>query len=877
MHDVSTLIELQACTLDLQFRKIERDGASLRLTHQESQLLAYLIERNGQVVSRETLLNEVWKYSSNAETRAVDLAIRRLRVKIERDASDPDHLQVVHGVGYRWVGTRRVAPPSFESPWITAGTMEGRDDALVALNAQLHRNPAVLIHGPAGVGKSRLAVEYSKRDPNSDQVFYVVLTNAANLAEFLQSLALATQVTGDPWTVVPPRIQDALLILDNADRCLEPVVEAIRRFQHTRAKFLVTSRESILEIPSFELLPLTVEDAVTVFLDRVTSAGGSVETIPRALAEKLVIALDGLPLAIELAAARTQVLTAEEILAALDQRFRLLQAPASTSRRHRNLTEALDLSWEGLSAGEQNILCALSTFREGFSYGLAAAITDENDGWLPDVLQSLLGKSLLQGERALTEERRFRLLESIREFVDTKLEPERRHILQIRHLKAFQAFASTRTEYEFCRQSGLLTLATLDLENLVAAFDFACKNHDTGSAHALLLSIHAIHRRRGPTESAAKLIQQILDLPALSAEHRREWRLRRSLLYAGAGLKSLAKNDAEGLGVSVSDASFAAGLARVNYALRDHAAAERFALAGIELAQRPDQLEHNAACYAVLASIHLARRDLTSAKAHLERSAQAWRDTGNVSHHCLTEVGRGGLAGWEGDVALATSKLEFAAARLSDLGDMQSRAFAYATLSETLLLFGDANGARNASESCFSGSFGTRTVTQNAQLYWCASHVLDGTGDRARDAMLLLTDAYENPATGAVTLTWLAWLWLDSNNLNLAKHLLDQAERTDVTPTEYAFRCLLRSWCCDSPTDWAAVHTSADAQPNLLIRGFTFGLGAWVSARQGNVEEFRLWQAKFAAVRTQVGFLDRAPGMHFLRKARKHLSAQGLL
>ncbi len=93
---------LAACTLDLWFGRIHRDGEVIRLTYMETQLLQYLIDRPGISVSRAELLEKVWNYRSSNATRAVDLAIRRLRLKLERNPAAPDHLCSSRGEGYHW-------------------------------------------------------------------------------------------------------------------------------------------------------------------------------------------------------------------------------------------------------------------------------------------------------------------------------------------------------------------------------------------------------------------------------------------------------------------------------------------------------------------------------------------------------------------------------------------------------------------------------------------------------------------------------------------------------------------------------------------------------------------------------------------------------
>ena len=96
-------VPLTACVVDLARERVMRDDAVVSLTARETRLLRYLWEREGKDVSREELLVEVWGYSRRARSRAVDATVQRLRAKLERDPTAPDHLRTVWGNGYRFV------------------------------------------------------------------------------------------------------------------------------------------------------------------------------------------------------------------------------------------------------------------------------------------------------------------------------------------------------------------------------------------------------------------------------------------------------------------------------------------------------------------------------------------------------------------------------------------------------------------------------------------------------------------------------------------------------------------------------------------------------------------------------------------------------
>src|SRR5262249_40846536 len=172
-------------------------------------------------------------------------------------------------------------------------------------------------------------------------------------------------------------------------------------------------------------------EAIELFIERARSVSAAFDPGPGELADivALVTLLDGLPLAIELAAARMRVLRPREIIERLSSRFTLLTRDSRTlGRGSATLWETIDASWTLLRAAEQRALGLLSVFRGGFDVRAAERVVDNAPDGPPtlDVLQSLRDKSLILADEGDVSARRFTLLASIRDFASERISPDER-------------------------------------------------------------------------------------------------------------------------------------------------------------------------------------------------------------------------------------------------------------------------------------------------------------------------------------------------------------------------------------------------------------------------------------------------------------------
>ncbi len=506
--------------LDLTTGRFQRGPETRQLTDMETALIAYLAARPSTPVSQDELLAQVWGYAASVRSRAPYFTVRRLRAKIERDPAAPDHVLTVRGVGWRFVPVegRASAPASSASGVPSArDRFFGRERERADLVALLGEARVVTLVGPGGMGKTRLAAEVA-RPLSATWCRLADVRDAGGLvATVAASLGLDRLDGGAQQRIA--RVGDALagrgatvLVLDNFEQIAEVAACVLEPWLDSAPglRCLVTSRRR-LAVRGERLLPVgPLDDAAgrALFADRAgaLSAGEAYTQEPEAVAE-LVRRLDGAPLAIELAAARANVLRPSEMLPLLAARFRLLSSPWSArTERHRTLRATLDWSWDLLQPWEKAALAQCAAFAGGFTLAAADSVVDLSDHadapWVVGAVQRLLDQSWL----ARTGEGRFHLLESIRAYLVTK--PADAAVLRACHDR-HSAWALRLGERECGRLNGptasraVARLGT-ELDNLLVAWERAS---DRALRARLALVLNAVFPFRGSADTWAMVLR----------------------------------------------------------------------------------------------------------------------------------------------------------------------------------------------------------------------------------------------------------------------------------------------------------------------------------------------------------------------------------
>jgi predicted ATPase/DNA-binding SARP family transcriptional activator len=386
---------------------------------------------------------------------------------------------------------------------VPATSFVGRERELAELSNLLVDSGVrlVTLRGPGGSGKSRLALEAARvlRPAFADGVVFVPLAPLHDPTYILHHVAQAVavqEIPAEPMAETLARVlrgKELLLLVDNFDHVLPAAPELSRLLVRTRAlKLLVTSRvalrlapEQILEVGPLALPDVGIGDpealarseAVALFCERAKAVAPGFR-LTDANAEHVAETcrrLDGLPLAVELAAARTNVLPPQAMLARMDRRLGLLTGgPRDLPARQRTLRATIDWSHDLLAEREQTLLRRLAVFAGGCVLEAAAAVCGVGEDDLIDALAALVENSLLtRHEQPQQPEPRFSMLETIREYALERLvESGEEEQLRSRHADYFSELAEVAYAQRLGDEAGWTAALEVEHDNLRAALDF---------------------------------------------------------------------------------------------------------------------------------------------------------------------------------------------------------------------------------------------------------------------------------------------------------------------------------------------------------------------------------------------------------------------
>lgn len=348
---------------DLRFRRVWRGGAVSRLSVSEVEVLGLLLARRGETVERGELLTRALGFPPDSLSRAVDVCIHRLRSKLERDPARPVHLLTSQGEGYRLLPAdeSQVASSQVNLP---RNPVLGRDHLVDSASDALSRGPIALI-GPAGVGKTVLAqlvADRAARRLAPAGTFWVDLSAARDLADLVAAIAGSAGVAVDDAAGLGAALAargPTLIVLDTCERCL-PAVAALIAAVGASASVLATSREPVEGAGSFEVPALPPSAARELLVGRARDAGYE-GAFPADVVDRVVEALERLPLAIELAAARLRSMSLSRLETELVRPLRVLRGRGNG--RQTSVEASVRWSWELLVEAERRALIALSVFR----------------------------------------------------------------------------------------------------------------------------------------------------------------------------------------------------------------------------------------------------------------------------------------------------------------------------------------------------------------------------------------------------------------------------------------------------------------------------------------------------------------------------------
>lgn len=477
-----------------------------------------------------------------AASKTLDLRTVRLGSHRFKDLDDPiDIHQLVAGdldtsfPPIRSIGTPPNNLPSHGSRFV------GRSEEVDELLALLEPGCMVTLTGPGGVGKTRLALDVAGRALHrfGGGVFFIPLESLSDpglvTVSVIEQLDLTVDSGVDPGHALAVHLADreTLLVLDNFEHLLDaaPTVAQIRAAAPGLA-VLVTSQESLritgetvlvvrpLDLPPVDhrdLEDLLNSDAAALFIERARAADDSfqVSASDVGVITEIVTELDGLPLALELAAARLRVLGLEGLRTQIEDRFRTLRGGRREAPdRHKTLLAAIDWSHDLLDEIERRALAELSVMIGGFNLEMAEAVlSPELASDTIDLVESLLDKSLLRASSV--GEVRFSMLRSIRDFsvdrlrssggVDPAMERLGHHLAEL-------AIASSAPLASHDPSAWYDRLAT-EHDNIRAVIGWSLSGGDVDLGLLIAGSIWPFHRRRGHLPEAQRNLEMLLRVP----------------------------------------------------------------------------------------------------------------------------------------------------------------------------------------------------------------------------------------------------------------------------------------------------------------------------------------------------------------------------
>ena len=699
--------------LDRGAYELRRAGKALRLSRIPMELLLLLVERRGDLVTREEIVARVWGKDVFLDTdNSINAAIRKLRQVLDDDPEQPRFIHTITGRGYRFVALVNDAGSSASQPSphpqlravnlpVSRTGFIGREKEVAAAKELLLRPEVRLltVTGPGGIGKTRLAVEVagSLIRQFSGGVHFVPLAALGDPAliatVIVQMLGLRGPASRSPIDILKDSLCSSsggplLLVLDNFEHLLHasPTVAELLVIG-PNLKILATSRAAlhIYGENEFPVSPLALPDplrvppvqdlsqypAVALFVQRaVTAKPGFELTRENASAVAEICArLDGLPLAIELAAARLKILSPASLLTRLSSRLQLLTGgPRDLPERQQTLRAAMDWSYDLLNPAEQKLFRRLSVFVGGCNLEGAEAVCDTKADLDLDLLNgmaSMVDKSLVLHAPPANDEARFVMLETIREYALEKLEISGEATATRRAHAAYCLVLAeeSSSEQAGAQAAGQMDRFTAEYGNFRGALEWLT---DTGDAEWGLRLGAALFRfwetREYLTEGRARL-GKLLKLPR-----------------AAAPTKFRAR------------ALFAAGV--LAGAQGDYVAADELVRESMEVARQLDDGQGVAVSLNALAVLAQDRGDIPAAQGLFEESLEVWRELGDSRDVARALSNLANVTTMQGDHERAKSLYGECLAIFQGLGDRTGVAWSLNSQGDVAHDRGDAAAAR---------------------------------------------------------------------------------------------------------------------------------------------------------------------------------------
>lgn len=507
---MSTVYELGPFRLDPEVGVLTCEGAAVPLGFRAVAVLTILVENAQTYVAKERILEAAWP-GVVVEENNLAVQISAIRRALASAPGSGRWIETLPRRGYRFVGpvSKRTRDEIGAGPLRARASLPrpltsfiGREQELEELQRLLSTNRLVTVVGSGGIGKTRLATQLAAQLAHEypDGVCFVDLAALSDQRSVPEAVASALGMSATAVERVGETLLEyingraLLLVLDNCEHLLPACAAFTKELLHAsdRAKALATSREGmhVSGEVTFSVPPLAIPEAhdqhdmpellgypaVRLFCDRATAAQPRfrIDAQNAAAIVDICRRLEGIPLAIELAAARTNILLPEKIAERLHDRFRLLQSGDTTApQRLQTLRASIDWSHALLTPAEHAALRRLAVFSGTWTLEAAEAVVADGEVERGDVLGiigSLVEKSLVQfDDRA----GRYRLLETVRLYaLEYLVALEEEFDTRLRHVDYYLGIAEHREAMGSAAQEQWLASIEPEHENVLSAHDF---------------------------------------------------------------------------------------------------------------------------------------------------------------------------------------------------------------------------------------------------------------------------------------------------------------------------------------------------------------------------------------------------------------------